>query len=279
MPITFSSRALSLNIQRNLAQHTLAVERSMARLSSGLRITRAADDPAGLAIATRLDAKVRSTERAIRNALDGVSALQIGEGALNEVSGLLIRIRELAMQSANGSLGSAERATIDVEAQDLIREIDRIAQVTEFNGKPLLDGSGTVLRLQTGPDSGDTLDISGADTRASQLGTTDPLSGIDLSSAAGARAALDVADEAIDQISLVRARFGSGQVRLESQIRSLSISAENTEAARSRIMDVDIAAETAELARAQILQQFSITLLAQANQQQRLVLRLLETLG
>ena len=276
MPITFSNSALSLNIQRNLAQHTLQVNRSMERLSSGLRINRAADDPAGLAIAMRLQSRIRGTDQAIRNAMDGISALQIAEGALGEVSALLIRIRELAVQSASGTLGSAERAILDQEAQGLVEEIDRIAAVTEFNGSLLLDGSVGTITLQTGPNVGDTLDVSGGDTRTSQLGTTDTLDNVDLSSQAGASLAIDMADEAIDQISLQRAAFGTAQSRLESQIRSLQVSRENTAAANSRIMDVDVAAETAALTRSQILQQVSVSLLAQANQQQRIVLQLLD---
>ena len=275
MAITFSNTALSVNVQRNLAQHTLSVQRSLERLSSGLRITRAADDPAGLAVALRLASKVRGTERAIQNALDGISLLQIGEGALNEVSSILIRLRELALQSANGTLRSAQRSAVDQEAQDLIAEIDRIAEVSAFNEVSLLNGSPGIT-LQTGPNRTDTLELPTVDTRAAQLGATAAVSTIDLGSETSARSALGVLDEAIDQISSARASFGTTQTRLESQIRSLRVSAENLEAARSRIQDVDVAQETASLVRSQILQRTSIALLAQVNQQPQIALQLLQ---
>ncbi|MCP3985136.1 MAG: flagellin FliC [bacterium] len=279
MSLTLRDSSLSLGIQRQLALHTRAAQRSMQRLSSGRRITRAADDPAGLAIGLRLAARVRSTVRAQRNALDGVSLLQVGEGALNEVSDMLVRIRELAIQAASGTLSDRERSLLQQEADGLIQEIDRIANVTEFNGASLLDGSNGGIVLQVGASVGDVLSLSPVDARSSQLGGG-ALAALDLSSQTGAQNALAVADLAIGEVTRHRASFGTQQVRLEHRIRSLGVQAENESAARSRIFDVDFALETAELTRSQILQQVGISLLAQANIQQQAALQLLQaTLG
>jgi flagellin len=195
---------------------------------------------------------------------------------MSEVSGLLIRLRELAIQSANGTLATGERAVLDQEAQGLIQEIDRIASVTSFNGVQLLDGSTGTVELQTGPNAGDTLSVSGVDVRASQIGAGGVLTDIDITSQAGATTALDILDGAIDDVSQARGSLGTMQARAESQIRSLEIARENYAAARSRIMDTDIAAESARLAKSQILQQVSVAMLAQANAQQGLALKLLD---
>jgi len=268
---------LSLGIQRHLSLHTQAVGRSMHRLSSGLRITRAAEDPAGLAVAMRLSAREQSIGQAIRNASDGVSALQIAEGAMSESSGLLIRLRELAVQSANGSLSSSERAVLDQEAQGIVQEIDRIASVNDFNGMNLIDGSTASIDLHTGPGASDTLTVTGVDVRASQIGSGagSQVIDIDISTQAGATTAIGIADAAINQVSSARGALGTVQSRAESQIRSLQISQENLMAAQSRIMDTDIARETAELTKTTMLQQMSVSLLAQGNQQSRIVLDLL----
>jgi len=274
--LTIENSSLTLGIQRHLALHTQSVARSMERLSSGLRINRAADDPAGLAIAERLRAREVSMGQAIKNAFDGVSMLQIGDGAMDEVNGLLIRLRELAVQSANGTLSAGERGVLDQEAQGLVAEIDRIAAVTSFNGVQLLDGTTGTVDLQTGPNASDTLSVTGVNVRASQLGSGGALTDIDITSQAGATAALDILDGAIGEVSQARGSFGTMQSRVESQIRSLQIAQENTAAARSRIMDADIAAESAALAKSLILQQVSVAMLAQANAQQGMVLKLLD---
>ena len=251
----------------------------MQRLSSGQRIARAADDPAGLAIGLRLSARVRSAERAMRNALDGISLLQVGEGALHEVSSMLVRIRELAVQSANGSLGDRERGILQREAAGLLEEIDRIAEVTGFGTETLLNGSIAGLTLQVGPGADDVLDVSTIDSRTAQLGGG-ALASVDLSTQSGAGDALAVLDLAIDEVSGYRADLGTQQVRLESRVRSLAVQVENESAARSRILDVDFARETAELTRSQILQQVGISLLGQANVQEQAALQLIQaTLG
>ncbi len=262
MGLRVNSNTASINAQRNLANTTNNLQKSLQRLSSGLRITRAADDAAGLAISEGFRADVRSLTQAQRNANDGISLLQIAEGALNEVSGLLIRQRELAIQAANGTLGSAERTTINNEVQDLIGEIDRIAAVTTFNGTSVLNGTAEI-EFQIGIDNttNDRISVSGVQASGGAIG----ISGISLTSQAGAQAALGLLDSAISQVASLRAGFGTVQNRLESAIRSIAVAVENTSAAESRIRDVDFASETAELTRNQVLQQAGISVLAQAN--------------
>jgi flagellin len=263
MGLRINTNISSLNAQRNLSNSTEALSRSLERLSSGLRITRASDDAAGLAISERLRAEVRAYEQASRNALDGISLLQVAEGALNEVSGILVRLRELAIQSANGTLGAGERATIDQEATDLVAEIDRVAAITEFNGTLLLDGSAPTVDFQVGAGStaNDVISVTGVDATSTGLG----VNALDLTTAANAQTANTAIDAAIDSLSGLRGGFGTAQNRLESTIRSIAVAVENTAAAESRIRDVDVASETAKLTRAQVLQQAGISVLAQAN--------------
>ena len=263
MGLRINTNISSLTAQRNLGISTESLTRSLERLSSGLRITRASDDAAGLAISERLRAEVRAYEQAQRNALDGISLLQVAEGALNEVSGILVRLRELAIQSANGTVGTAERVTIDAEFQDLVAEIDRVAAVTEFNGTLLLDGTAPTVDFQvgTGSTANDVIQVTGVDATSTGLAIT----GLDLTNVANALTANTAVEAAIDSLSGLRGGFGTAQNRLESTIRSIAIAAENTAAAESRIRDVDVAQETAKLTRAQVLQQAGISVLAQAN--------------
>ncbi len=262
MGLRVNSNTASINAQRNLANTTLGLQKSLQRLSSGLRITRAADDAAGLAISESFRAEVRSLGQAQRNANDGISLLQIAEGALNEVSGLLIRQRELAIQAANGTLGSAERTTIDNEFQDLVAEITRIANVTTFNGTAVLNSSATItFQIGTEDSGNDRISVTGVVATASAIG----VSGLSLTTQTGAQGALGFIDSAVSQVASLRAGFGTVQNRLESTIRSIAIAIENTTAAESRIRDVDFANETAELTRNQVLQQAGISVLAQAN--------------
>jgi flagellin len=274
MGLRINTNVASLTAQRNLTQTTQALQRSLERLSSGLRITRASDDAAGLAISERFRAEVRSLQQAQRNALDGVSMLQVAEGALNETSGILIRMRELAIQSANGTLGTGERATLNAEFQDLIDEIDRIGAVTEFNGTTLLDGTAPTVTFQVGVHNtaNDQISVTGVDATATGLG----VAALDISDVAGAQGALDTLDTAIDDLSGLRGGFGTAQNRLESAIRSIAVAAENTSAAESRIRDVDFASETAILTRNQVLQQAGIAVLAQANVSTQSALALLQ---
>ena len=263
MGLRVNTNVASLNAQRNLNNTTNLLNRSLERLSSGLRITRASDDAAGLAISESFRAEIRSLAQAQRNANDGISFLQIAEGALNETSSNLIRLRELAIQSANGTLGSAERTTLNNEFADLRAEIDRIAAVTEFNGTKVLNASGTTITFQVGVNntSNDRIAVSGVNATATGIG----INGLSIASVTGAQSALGVLDSAISQVASLRGAFGTAQNRLESTIRSIAVGIENTSAAESRIRDVDVASETAILTRNQVLQQAGIAVLAQAN--------------
>ncbi len=273
MGLRINTNPASLNAQRNLSRSTQSLQRSFERLSSGLRITRASDDAAGLAISERFRADVRSLQQAQRNANDGISLLQIAEGALDEVSGSLIRLRELAIQSANGTLGTSERATLNAEFQDLVDEIGRVAAVTEFNGTTPLDGTAASVQFQVGINatSNDRITVTGVDATATGLalrlgsGAATGAVAANIASVGGASAAIAVLDTAINTVSSLRAGFGTAQNRLESTIRSIAVAVENVSAAESRIRDVDVAAETALLTRNQVLQQAGIAVLAQAN--------------
>ncbi len=272
MGLRVNNNPSSINAQRNLVNSTNSLQRSLSRLSSGLRITRASDDAAGLAISERFRADIRSMGQAQRNANDGISMLQIGEGALNEVSNILIRQRELAIQAANGTLGDEERATVNEEFQDLTAEIDRIAAVTEFNGLSILGGGdSSVFQIGINNTSNDRITISAVNAATSALGT----SSASVSTASLAQSALGVIDSAINQIASLRASFGTVQNRIESALRSLAVAQENATAAESRIRDVDFASETAELTRSQVLQQAGISVLAQANVSSQAALNLL----
>lgn len=273
MGLRVNNNSQSLNAQRNLVNSTAQLGRSMERLSSGLRITRASDDAAGLAISERFRADIRSLSQAGRNANDGISLLQVAEGALNESSGILIRMRELAIQAANGTLGSAERTTLDSEFQALLGEIDRVAAVTEFNGVTMLDGSAPTVTFQVGANNtaNDQISITGVDASGTGLSLTG-----DITTVVNAQAAITVVDGAIDTLSGLRAGFGTAQNRLESTVRSIAVAVENTSAAESRIRDVDVASETAQLTKFQVLQQAGVAVLAQANASSSIALSLLQ---
>ncbi|MFK7895839.1 MAG: flagellin [Myxococcota bacterium] len=276
MGLRVNSNISSINAQRNLVNSTNGLQKSLQRLSSGLRITRAADDAAGLAISENFRSEVRSLQQAQRNASDGISMLQIGEGALNETSSILIRMRELAIQAANGTLGDEERVTVDLEFQGLLEEIDRIAEVTEFNGNPLIKSSGvTVFQIGANDTENDRFSVAAVDAGTSALGLGGG-SSVAVTTQSGARAVLALLDSAVGTVASLRATFGTAQNRLESAIRSIAIAVENTKAADSRIRDVDFAAETAELTRNQVLQQAGVSVLAQANVSTQAALSLLQ---
>lgn len=266
MGLRVNSNVASINAQRNLVNSTTNLQKSLQRLSSGLRITRAADDAAGLAISEGFRADIASIGQAQRNANDGISLLQVGEGALNEVSSILIRQRELAIQSANGTLGQGERDTLNNEFQDLTAEINRISAVTQFNGTTILaSGASTTFQVGTENTANDRITVNAVDSRASSIGLGSGAGVASISTVAGAQTSLTALDSAIDAVASLRASFGTVQNRLESSIRSLAVAQENTTAAESRIRDVDFASETAELTRNQVLQQAGISVLAQAN--------------
>lgn len=271
MGLRINTNIAAINSQRNLSNVTGRLQGNFSRLSSGLRIATAADDAAGLGISEKMRSQIRSFGAAGRNAQDGISLTQTAEGALNEVSNILTRLRELAIQSTNGTLSTTDRATINTEATALISEIDRVSNSTEFNGVNLLDGSTATASIQVGIDSGQTIDV-GLQNASS---TTLAVNAIDLSSASGAGTALGNIDSAIDTLNTARGNLGASQNRLSSAYRSIQNARENLSAAESRIRDVDIAYETADLTRNSILQQASVSVLSQANVQPQLALSLL----
>jgi len=274
MGLRVNTNVLSLGAQRNLAAVTSRLESNFSRLSSGLRIARASDDPAGLGVSERMRAKIRSLSQAGRNGLDGVSLVQTAEGAMHEATSSLTRMRELAIAAANGTLNSGDRATLDVEFQAMIEEIDRIASSTKFNGVNLLDNSIPNIDIQIGTEAGETIAINLVDATSSGLGLTS--AGFDVTTVTNASSALSVIDAAITIMTSTRGDLGASQNRLESAIRSLAIAEQNLSAAESRIRDVDIAKETADLTRNSILQQAATSMLAQANLQPQIALSLLQ---
>lgn len=278
--ISIMTNTSSLNAQRNLSQTKLGLDRSMSRLSSGLRINRAGDDAAGLAISESLKSQIRSLGQAERNANDGISLLQTGENSMNEMSSIMSRLRELAMQSATDTVGTTQRGYIEQEALALRTEVDRIAAVTEFNGTPLLDGSLAAIDLQIGINNtaADRLSVTIPAMDSATLGTSGggaSLATMDLSTKAGAQAALGIIDVSIEDISTERANIGAYENRLQVTIANLQSARENLGAANSRIRDTDIAEETASLTRQNILMQAGVTVLGQANQLPSLALSLL----
>ncbi|MBU6287777.1 MAG: flagellin [Chloroflexota bacterium] len=262
--------------QRSLATSQDAYSRQAERLSTGLRINKAGDDAAGLAVSEKLKNQIRGLNQAQRNAQDGISLIQTAEGALNETHTILSRMRELAVQSANDTLTASDRANLSTEFTHLYAEVERIANTTQFNTSPLLNSSGaaTALTFQIGANGGDTLVFTTGSARATSLEVT--MSALTITAQSVAASGISSLDAAINVVSKNRADFGALQNRLESTIRSLGVASENTSAANSRIVDADIAASMSELVRTQILQQAGISVLAQANQAPSLILSLLK---
>ena len=271
MGLRVNTNIASLNAQRNLAGVSVRLGGNFARLSSGLRIASASDDAAGLGISERMRAQIRSFSVAGRNAQDGLSLVQTAEGALQEVNNNLARMRELAVQAANGTLTAADRTTLDTEFQLLDTEIDRIATQTSFNGLKLLDASTATIAIQVGVNAGETISLAMIDSRSATLA----IGALGLTTAALASAAITALDTAITTVSSGRGTLGAGQNRLASTIASIANAHENLAAAESRIRDVDVAAETADLTRNSIMQQAAVSVLAQANTQPQLALSLL----
>jgi flagellin len=272
MAISVLSNPQSVNAQRNLTNTQNMLAKSLGRLSSGQRINSASDDAAGLAISERLKADMRSLQQASRNAQDGISASQIADGAMDQVGGLLTRMRELAMQSANGTLGTSDRTALNSEFQASINEIARIGAVTEFNGSALLNGTfSAALQVGTGTSANDTVTMA--------IGTAFTAAGLGIAGAvdtsANATAALTAVDAAIDTVSAARGSLGSVQNRLNVTISNLSTAFENTSTANSRIRDVDFAEETSAMTRSQVLSQAGLSILGQANQLPSAALKLL----
>ena len=263
MALIVNNNPASIAAQRNLSINTLSLNRSVERLSSGLRVTRAADDAAGLGLSDSLRAPIRSINQATRNASDGISLTQIADGAAATIGSLLARLRELSSQSASGTVGNTERSYIDQEFVALRSEIDRIAQVTEFNGQALTSGSTISFSVAIGfrSGSGNTLSLDLNDITTSSLG----LSSVNVSTSANATSALANIDNAISAVATARAEYGSIQNRFEATIANLQVTSENLTAAESRIRDADIALETSIFTKNQILVQAGIATLAQAN--------------
>lgn len=273
MALSINTNVASLNAQRNLGASQTNLGTAMQRLSSGLRINSAKDDAAGLAISNRMTSQIRGLNQAVRNANDGISLAQTAEGALQETTSLLQRMRELAVQASNGTNTSADRTSLNAEFSQLKTEIDRISTDTSFNNQALLDGTyaSTGVAFQIGADAGQTISVTIAAAGASALG----VNGLSISGFAGAQSAITAIDSAISSVDTSRGDLGAVQNRLESTIANLQNVSENVSAARSRILDADIAQETSSMTKYNILQQAGTSILAQANQAPQLALSLL----
>ncbi|MHC8386146.1 flagellin domain-containing protein [Pseudomonas sp. LB3P14] len=278
MALTVNTNVASLNVQKNLNRASDALSTSMTRLSSGLKINSAKDDAAGLQIATRMTSQIRGQTMAIKNANDGISMAQTAEGALQESTNILQRMRELGVQSANGSNTTSDRAALDKEYQAMAKELTRIAGSTNLNGTALLDGTaGTtgVVDIQVG--SGTTTDdVIQLDLGATKLDAAGLNITSDLTDVTNSKASIDEVDAALQQINDVRSTLGAAQNRLTSTISNLQNINENASAALGRVQDTDFAAETAQLTKQQTLQQASTAILSQANQLPSAVLKLLQ---
>jgi flagellin len=276
MGLRISTNVAALNAQKNLYMTNIHQNKSMARLASGFRINQASDDAAGLAISENLKGQIRGLRQANRNANDGISLVQIAEGSLNEVSNMLIRLRELGVQAASDTIGDTERQFLDVEYQQLKSEIQRVTEATNFNGYDLLNGTGGVLDIQVGTNNDPFKDRISFNAGAANS-TLEALGIIaeSLETKETAQQSLATVDSAIISINSIRANFGAMQNRLQSTSSNLLIYDENMSAANSRIRDTDMAVETSEMIRNSILMQAGVSVLGQANQQNQLALKLL----
>ncbi len=286
MALNIRTNISSIAAQRNLSQSGKGLQTAYERLSSGLRINRASDDAAGLAIAENLKADSRVASVAIRNASDGVSIIAITDGAIGSITNILSRLAELSQQSANGVYSNGQRSALQLEFTALMSEVERVAQTTEFNGLKLLS-AGDVVTFQVGFDgsSSSRITYSGVQATLAAMGLAGPNSSIhaysitgmtDIESQSSARLALDAIKSAITSLTRNRGTLGAAESRLETTINNLQVARLNFQAAESRIRDADVAAEAAELTRLTILQQAGTAILAQANQQPQLALRLLQ---
>jgi len=271
MAMTINTNVMSLNAQRNLASNASSLATSMQRLSSGMRVNSAKDDAAGLAIAERMSAQVRGANVAVRNANDAISLFQTAEGAMGRITENLQRIRELAVQSANGTLDDTkDRTGLQAEVTELAAEITRIGTATKFNGVALLSGTFSGATFQVGADSTDVItttnsfNMTGLGALTASIGTQ-----------AGATSAIAAIDTDLNTVNTARAQAGAAQSRFEAVVTQLQVYSENTSAARGRIMDADFAQETANLSRAQVLQQAGSAMVAAANQSPQQVMALL----
>jgi flagellin len=277
MGLRIATNTTALNAQRQMSMTRQNLDRSLERLASGSRINHAGDDAAGLAISENLKAQIRGMRQAKRNALDGTSLIQVSEGGLNEISNMIVRLRELAIQSASDTIGDTERQFTDREFQSLKQEVDRIANVTQFNGIPLLNGKAGIFEIQVGTHNNPILDRivyngerSDASVDALKLG------GESVATKQGSQLSLAVIDDALTRVNSIRADMGALQNRLGSTINNLAIGDENLSAANSRIRDTDFAEEVSEQTKNNILMQSGISVLGQANSMNQSALKLLQ---
>lgn len=276
MGIRINTNVTSLAAQRYLGKNNELQASTLNKLSSGSRITKSADDAAGLAISEKLKSQVRSINQAERNANDGISLIQTAEGGMNEVGNILVRMRELSVQAASDTVGDTERAFSNLEYENLKEEVQRISDVTEFNGQKLLDGSGDVMDFQIGINNNefeDRISFDRAKTNASAeaLG----IGSLNVSEKTSAQDGLAVLDDAISNLSGQRAFLGATQNRLTSTINNLQVTSENLSSANSRIRDTDYASETAKNTKLSILSSAGTSVLAQSNAQGQSALRLI----
>ena len=276
MGLRINTNVASLSARRTLGVNNKEQAKTLGKLSSGSRIVRSADDAAGLAISEKLKANIRSTNQAERNANDGISLIQTAEGGLNEISNILIRLRELGIQSSSDTVGDSERKFTDLEYQNLKSEVERISQSTEFNGKKLLNGTGEQYDFQIGINNDAFNDRISYNTQVTNSSVASlGVEGLDVSTKEGAQTGLEQIDAAIQNISGQRAELGAVQNRLTSTVSNLQVSSENLSAANSRIRDTDYAAESAKNAKLSILTNAGTSVLAQANSQGANALKLI----
>jgi flagellin len=276
MGLRIATNIASQTVQKNLKEVSAAGNSELERLSSGKRITKAADDAAGLAISTNLEAQTKGLRQATRNANDGISLVQTAEGGLNETTNILVRLRELTIQSASDTVGDQERGFLDKEYQQLTKEVDRISESTTFNGTNLLNGKGKgTMDFQVGAFAGEqnkiTFESGESDSSASNIG----ISGTGIAEKGDALDAISNVDKAIEQVSGQRANLGSIQSRLQSTVKNLETQTINQDSARSVIQDVDVADSSARLASNQVVKNAAVSTLAQANQIPNSALRLI----
>ena len=278
MAQTINTNVMAITAQRNLTRSQNTMSTAMERLSSGLRVNSAKDDAAGLAIAERMNTQVRGMQVAMRNANDGISLSQVAEGGLNEVGNMMQRMRELAVQSANGTNSESDRENLNAEYQALAEEIGRISETTAFNGVKVIGSGAGSFAFQVGANAGEQLNISTTNigsNAAIASAVTASIGGASSTGISNATAAITALDGAIDAVTTARASYGAMQSRFESAINNLQIGVENQSAARGRIVDADFAVETARLTRSQILQQAGNAMISQANSAPQSVLQLL----
>jgi flagellin len=276
MGLRINTNVASISAQRALGVTKNNLDNNLRKMSSGERITRAGDDAAGLAISEKMKASIRGMRQAKRNSDDAISLVQTAEGGLNEISSIIIRLRELSVQAASDTVGDQERGFSDIEFQNLLQEIKRIAEVSEFNGKKLLNGTGGMYDFQIGIHNdpfNDRISFNSSNTDATLEALA--LTTESIKSKEGAQLSLSKLDDALVRINGTRADLGALQNRLQSASNTLAISEENISAANSRIRDVDVAAETADMAKNNILSQAGVSVLAQANQAPNFALKLL----